>query len=340
MEEILLKIHCYWMRELDIDGFRLDAVKHMGEMAVARFCSKIREFAYTLDKRNFFLFGELVAGDELCNNYIGPLTSKIVGDTDIYYGLDSVLDFPLYNVLPGVIKGSLSPTALVDRYKKLYSNSLHRGEFGRYLVTFLDNHDQVGSTYKERFGVEASMQQIVAGIGYILCSIGTPCIYYGTEQGFSGEGEGDQYIREAAFNLNDSETNTLNTDCLIYQEIKKIASIRSQHAPIKFGAMYFRQTSSNGIQFDFPDKQPCIIAFSRILFHDEILIAYNTSTDQTIEQYVLIDYEISNKKKNFAFLYGGTGTLDILQHIDYPIQLCFIKLALSPMQMVILKSVL
>jgi glycosidase len=26
----LIKAHCYWIREADVDGFRVDAVKHMG----------------------------------------------------------------------------------------------------------------------------------------------------------------------------------------------------------------------------------------------------------------------------------------------------------------------
>ncbi len=40
---ILIKAHCYWIREADVDGFRVDAVKHMGELACSRFCSNIRE---------------------------------------------------------------------------------------------------------------------------------------------------------------------------------------------------------------------------------------------------------------------------------------------------------
>ncbi len=30
---ILIKAHCYWLREADVDGFRVDAVKHMGSLA-------------------------------------------------------------------------------------------------------------------------------------------------------------------------------------------------------------------------------------------------------------------------------------------------------------------
>lgn len=58
------------MREADIDGFRLDAVKHMGELAIARFCSEIREYAYRLGKRWFLLYGELVEGNNTINHYI------------------------------------------------------------------------------------------------------------------------------------------------------------------------------------------------------------------------------------------------------------------------------
>jgi glycosidase len=32
---ILINAHCYWIREADVDGFRVDAVKHMGQPACA-----------------------------------------------------------------------------------------------------------------------------------------------------------------------------------------------------------------------------------------------------------------------------------------------------------------
>jgi alpha-amylase len=67
---LLIKAHCYWIREADIDGFRVDAVKHMGELACSRFCSMIREYAYSLGKRGFFLFGEAAtASDDLRSLY-------------------------------------------------------------------------------------------------------------------------------------------------------------------------------------------------------------------------------------------------------------------------------
>lgn len=66
----LIKAHAYWIREADVDGFRVDAVKHMGELACSRFCSNIREYAYSLRKRGFFLFGEVATpSDEIYNEY-------------------------------------------------------------------------------------------------------------------------------------------------------------------------------------------------------------------------------------------------------------------------------
>lgn len=201
VQELLTKIHCYWIRETDVDGFRLDALKHMGEKSISQFCSHIREYAFKLGKRNFFLFGKLVGPEELYNKYIGPKTSVQLEDTAIYYGLNSVLDFPLYHVLANVILGKSTPEKLIERYESLRKNAMSRGEFGEFLVTFIDNHDQVGQNPKRRFGYDATEAQIIAGVGFLLCALGTPCIYYGTEQGFQGAGEGDWNVREAMFSL-------------------------------------------------------------------------------------------------------------------------------------------
>src|SRR5262249_48655368 len=147
--------------------------------------------------------------------YTGPNTPGHKGSKTVYYGLNSVLDFPLYWVLPEVIKGKSPPGPLIERYEALRERALNRGELGRYMVTFLDNHDQIGQQTKRRFGAGAQEAQVIAGMGYLLCALGTPCIYYGTEQGLSGEGPGDEFIREALFDRDDPERNLLNTGSAI-----------------------------------------------------------------------------------------------------------------------------
>ncbi|MCX5794175.1 MAG: alpha-amylase family glycosyl hydrolase [Elusimicrobia bacterium] len=337
LQRVLNAAHKYWIREADIDGYRMDAVKHMGETAIARFCQEMREYSYELGKRNFFLFGELVAGDDAINRYTGPNTAGKVDGKTIYYGLSSVLDFPLYWTLPGVIKGFVNPLALVNRYEALRERALNRGELGRYMVTFIDNHDQIGQMYKRRFAAGARDEQVIAAVGYLICALGTPCIYYGTEQGFTGEGESDHVIREAMFDLADPGRDLLNKDCRIYREIAKIAKVNQAHPGLRFGRMYFREVSGNGSDFDLPAAHPCTLAFSRVLADEEILVAYNTSTTERRRDCVVVDAGLHAAGSRMSYLYGGRGEVTVESHPDPANGSRFVKLELDPMQFVILR---
>ena len=55
---------CYkfWIAYADLDGFRVDTVKHMDLGAGRYFASVIHEFAQTLGKENFYLIGEITGG--------------------------------------------------------------------------------------------------------------------------------------------------------------------------------------------------------------------------------------------------------------------------------------
>ncbi|WP_026770240.1 alpha-amylase family glycosyl hydrolase [Asinibacterium sp. OR53] len=338
VQDLLISLHCYWIRETDIDGFRVDAVKHMREEAISRFCSHVREYAYSLGKRNFFLFGELLGAEETYNRYIGPKTPVTVEDKNLYYGLNSVLDFPLYHILEGVIKGIASPEKLIDRYTALQKNALSRGENGEYLVTFIDNHDQVGRNLKARFGHDATPQQIVAGIGFLLCALGTPCIYYGTEQGMEGAGNGDWFIRECLFDPEEKNSNLLNCKSSIYQAISTIAKIRNTSPVLKFGRMYIRKLSVDGHSFHLPECPKCTLAFSRILFNEEILVVYNSSNCDAKVEHVEIDCRINSESKSMKSLFGYESDVEVLGQGKNGGEIRYVGLYLKPMQFVILKS--
>ena len=291
---VLIQAHCYWIREADVDGFRVDAVKHMGELACSRFCSGVREYAYALGKKNFFLFGELATpDDDVIDRYIGQNTSMQVGDQTVYFGLNSVLDFRLAEgnsqnaPLRDVLKGFQGPDSLLRRLQAQDKRALNRGELGRYLVTFVDNHDsfwQPGG----RFGNGADDNQVIGAIGYLLCSLGMACLYYGTEQGFSGSGS-DEGIREAMFDASAPGRNLLNTSCRIYQEIATISAVHQSTPPLRFGRMYFREISGDGQSFDFAwQGLAYTLAFSRLLYGHEVLVAYNVSAAPR-QDYVIVD---------------------------------------------------
>ena len=338
VQKILTAIHCYWIKELDIDGFRLDAVKHIGTLAISRFCSYVREYAYSLGKKNFFLFGELVGSDAMSNNYLGPKTLTTYNDQNIYYGLNSVLDFQLHFLLEGVIKGKDSPGKLIERYAELQKNALQRGEYGEFLVTFLDNHDQIGEVIKHRFGYEAEPAQIIAGIAFLLCALGTPCIYYGTEQGLDGCGSGDRYIRESLFNPNDKNTNLLNQESEIYRAIASIAQFRKESNVLRFGRMVMREISSDGVYFHLPECNKCTLAFSRILYNQEVVFIFNASNCDVKEEYILIDCQLNRGKKWLTCVYGTKSNVEIRVSENPANPVCFIKLHLRPMELVILKN--
>jgi alpha-amylase len=333
----LIKVHAYWIRQADVDGFRVDAVKHMGPVACSRFCSNVREYAHSLGKRGFFLFGEVAqADDALYNRYIGQNTSREEGNKTVFFGLDSVLDFRLAEGngsggLRDVLKGFRGPQTLFDRLEAQRQRALNRGELGRYLVTFIDNHDSFWQP-AGRFANGAPDEQVIAGIGYLLCSLGTACIYYGTEQGFSGHGD-DNAIREAMFDDATPGRNLLNTGCTIYQEIAKIAEVMRNNEPLRFGRMYFRQISGNGEQFGLPFGSTYTLAFSRILYPDEILIAYNVA-DSNRHDSVIVDADLHPDGSSMQFLYGATGTVPVRTASDGS---RFVRLDLAPHQFVILR---
>jgi glycosidase len=330
----LIKAHAYWMRQADVDGFRVDAVKHMGPLACSRFCSNIREYAYRLGKRGFFLFGEIAqADDEVYNRFIGQNTSKQDGNNTVFFGLDSVLDFRLAmgdGGLRSVLKGFQEPRILFDRLEAQRQRALNRGEIGRYLMTFVDNHDSFWQP-AGRFGNGAPDEQVIAAIGYLLCALGTACIYYGTEQGFSGHG-GDNQMREAMFDKATPGRNLMNTDCKIYKEIAKIAEVMRANEPLRFGRMYFRQISGNGVDFGFPFGTTYTLASSRILYPEEVLVAYNVSGSARSDS-VVVDASLHADGSTMRFLYGGTGMVPVR---TAPNGTRFVKLDLKAREFVIL----
>jgi alpha-amylase len=334
---ILIQAHCYWIREADVDGFRVDAVKHMGELACSRFSSNVREYAYSLGKRGFFLFGELATpDDEVIDRYIGQNTSMLSGDDTVFFGIDSILDFRLAEGTAGnpalkrVLKGWDDPGSIFRRLAAQEKRALNRGEIGRYLVTFLDNHDSFWQD-TGRFANLASDGQVIAGIGYLLCTLGTACIYYGTEQGFSGQGN-DEAIREAMFDRTaPAAPSLLNTDCNIYQEIRKIADVARTRPQLRFGRMYFRPISGDGVGFGLPFGKDYTLAFSRILYGSEVLVAYNVSAAARTDR-VVIDSSLHQPGDKLSFLYGAAGSVTVQRA---PNGTLFVELDLAGHQFVI-----
>ena len=331
--EVLIRTHCYWIRNVDVDGFRIDAAKHMGPLACARFASAVREYAYSLGKRGFFLFGEVASPeDHVIDEYLGQYASALDSGGTVFFGLDSLLDFRLGADLPGVLKGFREPALLFDRVEAQRARSMDRGQAGRFLVSFIDNHDafwQQGG----RFANGAPDAQVIAAAGYLLCSLGTACLYYGTEQGFVGSG-GDNEMREAMFDHESAGVSLLNPACDIYQEIAKVSTVVAANPVLRFGRVYFREISGDGRAFGLPFGNAYTLAFSRVLYGREVLVAYNVSGEARSDS-VIIDRSIHGGAGSLRYLYGGSGVVPVEASPDDSVR--FVRLDLAPHQFVILE---
>jgi glycosidase len=311
---LLILAYQYLIAKFDIDGFRIDTLKHVKRKFALTFSNAIREFAFSLGKKNFFIFGEAKSNDErLLANYTGRFTSEEAG----LIGADAVLDFPLQWKLVEAVKGFAPPTAVAEVFnlrKQVYEErpilSTH-GEASRFFVTFLDNHDDPHRFLYPRDGGDYS-HQVTLALGSLFCLQGIPCLYYGTEQGLKGTRElydpdhdsGNtmmEYVREALW----GKSNAFDQNHLLYKQIQAIAQLRGSEPALRYGRQYFRQVSGNNEDFGFSRENGGIIAFSRILNDREVLTVANTNPTQSFSGWVIVDARINRDETMFRMAYSN-----------------------------------
>jgi glycosidase len=335
--DTLIKIYKHWISVADVDGYRLDTVKHMEDSATAIFCNAIREYAQRVGKYRFFLFGEIVADDATIQRYLGR-NSRIDGTHERFPSLDAALDFPLYFTLEEVIKGFASPAFLRGRYDAFHQVYADHGEAGRYFVTFVDNHDQMARPYRRFLHNNPYPRQALLAAGYLLTSQGVPCLYYGTEQGFDGGGPDDSYVRECMFGgtwgaFGTAGCHFFNPEHEIYRGIRAIAAIRREQPALRYGRQYFREISGNGVDFGHPLDGRCTLAWSRILDTEELLVAMNL-TDQPRNDCVTVDRKLSARDQTMRDLLDPERRATVQ---ETPNGRAFVRLELPPHGFAIMK---
>ena len=310
--DALIKVYRYWIYFTDCDGFRLDAVKHVGLDASRKFCNAIREYAELIGKKNFMLMGEVAGSEDIAIKFLADTTS---------HGLNAVLDIngpPRY--LEKVIKGFEHPFELFKYYMPHSTLPLvsHR-EIGKFHISILDDQDQVWRYPQEgkaRFCADNPFpQQVVLATAFQLTSLGIPAIFYGTEQAFDGQGgppHADRWIRECMFGGEFGAKRTkgihfFNPDNPIYKEISKLCEIRKNEPALRYGRQYFRQISYDGEKFGMPSAKQ-VIAWSRILAGEEILIAINTSAESGNYVWVIVESELHGENAKFECLFSNSTT--------------------------------
>jgi len=305
----LTEAYKYWIAIADIDGFRVDTVKHMELGATRYFASVIKEFTMSIGKENFYLIGEITGGRQRAFE-----TLEITG-LDAALGIDDIPDKLEY-----VVKGFRNPA---DYFNLFRNSELVQKEshiwFRNKVVTLFDDHDQVRKGgQKARYCADGlGSGLLTAVLGLNLTTLGIPCIYYGTEQAFDGEGGGegaDRYIRESMFGgsfgaFRSKKVHFFKEDNPWYPEIVKIIKVRNQHIALRRGRQYLRTISGNGTDFGFPvlmgGHMNSIIAWSRIFNDKEVLCAINTDPENTTIAYVTIDNDLHPINSKLRCLYAS-----------------------------------
>lgn len=306
--QTLVEVYKYWIAYADLDGFRIDTVKHMPNEAVAYFAREIHSFARSLGKRNFYLIGEIVG------NRATACTTLECSGLNAALGIAEVP-----KKIRSIIVGTRSPAEYFD----IFANSRLAGQnnpdpvwWKDRVVTFFDDHDQVGKKVKGRLAAQRDdiakrERLLLRAFAFQLFTLGVPCLYYGTEQGFDGHALApdqpqpedspaieDRYIRECMFGgefgaFRSRGKHFFDEEGRLYQELAKMLRLRQQFVTLRRGRQYLREISSDGDKFWIPTplEEPYLglIAWSRLLDVEEFVCVLNTDCDNIREAWVTVD---------------------------------------------------
>lgn len=240
----------------DIDGFRVDTAKHVDDGFWKVFLPGVLDHAAGMGKDDFFIFAEVFDGS--------PITVSRFSTT---LGFSSTLDFPFHFALDGYLRrGDAAVLAKLfdddDWYTDVDSNAAS-------LVTFVGNHDigRIGSMLRSLSEDEAVSKESMA-FDLLFLTRGIPVVYYGDEQGFTGDG-GDKAARQTMFAsqvpayLDDAILGTeaghaddrLDPAHPLYRHIAALAELRRTHPALNRGAQITRLAKDGVFAFSRVDRQ-------------------------------------------------------------------------------------
>jgi alpha-amylase len=274
VREALIDAYVNWVLKTDIDGFRIDTLKHVEHDFWRVWGEQVRTRLKKAGKTNFIMFGEAFDGSD-----------KLVGSYTHKGMMDSVFYFPQrFQVFNDVFRRN-GPTANVERLltarETHYGKEAQAGGIGiapnRALVNFMDNHDVPrflftrGEGYDTPVCIESDncTQALRAALTYLFTEDGIPCLYYGTEQEF--QGGNDPGNREPLWH------SKFKTDGETFRHISKVLGIRRTHEALRRGSFKPVWTTEHVGS----EEDAGMLAFERATDGDYALVVINTSPTHT-----------------------------------------------------------
>lgn len=286
--DCLALAYCFWIAYADVDGFRIDAAKHMGTEALRTFCDVIREFAHSIGKEHFLLVGEIGGSRE----YAWEVVEKT--------GLDAALgieDVP--GKLERMVTGHTDPADYFSLFRNWVLDAPGHRWYRNQVVTLVDDHDQVRKgSGKCRFCGDPRFKELAFNVMAVqLTTMGIPCIYYGSEQGFDSGGrpsDSDIVLRENMFGgrfggLSTQGRHFFNEEGDLYQALAALIDIRKKSLPLRRGRQVLHHISGDGVTFGLPhrlgERMHSLVSWSRLFIDQEVLVAVNTDEAQPVTAY-------------------------------------------------------
>jgi glycosidase len=281
--EGMVDIYQRWIEDFGVDGFRIDTTKHVNMEFWQVFGPDIVAAAEAAGSGHFFAFGEVF------DQQFGP---QFLSEFSTRGELQSTIDFAFQVAARGFASQSGATTDLEaffvedDWYTDPDSNAYA-------MPTFVGNHDMGRIGYflmQDNPGAsdDELLARSVLAQALMYFSRGQPVIYYGDEQGFTGDG-GDKDAREDMF---PSRVDVYNDNVLIgsdattaddnfdrthpiYKALARYGTLYRQHEALRRGAQIQRYSVDG----------PGVFAFSRIDRDEQIeyVVAFNNAeTPQTV----------------------------------------------------------
>lgn len=254
-----------WIKRFDLDGFRLDAVKHIPPKYWTTFRQGLRQNLPQTTQDSFYLVGETFMNRPGINSFIGPNR------------LDGQFEFPLYDTLLEVFGTGKEDFAALEK-----SAAASDRVFGPETVMspLLGNHDKsrfmayadgdlpdpkeedefvVGWTKPPKVDRDSSYEKLKLAFTFVLTTSGAPTIYYGDEIGMTGAQDPDnRRMFPDLAKLTPAEKSVQN-------HVAKLNALRAKHPAIRYGSR--RAVLADQDQY----------AVVRSYLNDRVLILYNRS---------------------------------------------------------------
>ncbi|MFH9039498.1 pullulanase-type alpha-1,6-glucosidase [Streptomyces sp. NPDC017966] len=268
------KIYQRWVRDFDIDGFRIDTVKHVNMEFWTQWATALDAYAAKKGRDDFFMFGEVYSADT-------DVTAPYVTEGR----LDATLDFPFQEAARQYASQGGSAKKLASVFGDDYKYATDKANAYEQ-VTFLGNHDMGRfGTFLKQDDPEASdaelLKKDMLANELMFLSRGNPVVYYGDEQGFTGAG-GDKDARQTLFAsrtadyLDDDLIGTerthaedaYDTRAPLYQQISALAELRKAHPALTDGIQQERYAADGAGVYAFSrtgtgkDTTEYVVAFN------------------------------------------------------------------------------